>query len=163
MMEVWTEGYLSKFKFIINCGGENFGYMTCNLLTSELSYQEFGVTGVIVFEHSQPLSKKEVFKLLPYIRLSDFENYSHRLNAFFDSKVIGFRNAISITFKGYTHNNAHPLLVYEMNKVYEDWFKRPVDKLYNYISDIYFSDFKDERCFLAGGLMANVSEYPTNS
>lgn len=74
-METWNENYFSKFEFIIHCGSEIFGYFSCNLITSELSYQECGTSGVIVFEHSQMLSKKQVSKLLPYIRIGDFEIY----------------------------------------------------------------------------------------
>lgn len=43
-----------------------------------------------------------------------------------------------------------------MQYVYKDWYKRPVDKLYNYISNTYFSDFQNNSCFIAQGLMAGV-------
>lgn len=69
IIETWIKDYFSKIEFVIHTFDENLGYMACNLLTSELSYQECGVTGVIVFEHSQVLSKKQVSKLLSYIRV----------------------------------------------------------------------------------------------
>lgn len=35
-------------------------------------------------------------------------------------------------------------------------YKRPIDKLYNFISNTYFSDFQNNSCFIAQGLMAGV-------
>lgn len=43
-----------------------------------------------------------------------------------------------------------------MDYVYKDWYNRPVDSLYSFISDTYFSDFQNNRCFIAQGLMAGV-------
>ena len=43
-----------------------------------------------------------------------------------------------------------------MEYVYKDWYKRPIDKLYNFISNTYFSDFQNNSCFIAQGLMAGV-------
>ena len=43
-----------------------------------------------------------------------------------------------------------------MEYVYKDWYNRPIDKLYNFISNTYFSDFQNNRCFIAQGLMAGV-------
>lgn len=48
------------------------------------------------------------------------------------------------------------ILVYEMEFVYKEWYNRPIDKLYSFISDTYFSDFQNDRCFIAHGLMASV-------
>lgn len=55
---IWTKEYFSKIEFIIHSGCEIFGYFKCNLINSELSYQESGNTGIIVFELSQKLSEK---------------------------------------------------------------------------------------------------------
>lgn len=35
-------------------------------------------------------------------------------------------------------------------------YTRPVDSLYSFISDTYFSDFQNNRCFIAQGLMVGV-------
>ena len=43
-----------------------------------------------------------------------------------------------------------------MEYVYKDWYKRPIDKLYNFISNTYFSDFQNNSYFIAQGLMAGV-------
>lgn len=72
---IWNEKFFSKFEFLIHCGCEIIGHFECNLIMSELSYQECGNTGVLVFEHSRKLSEKELTKLLPFIRLSDCERY----------------------------------------------------------------------------------------
>lgn len=57
---------------------------------SELSYQECGNTGVLVFEHSCKLSEKELTKLLPFIRLSDFERYRRDKIPLEEKKIVGF-------------------------------------------------------------------------
>lgn len=152
---IWTEDYFSKFEFIIHCGCEIFGHFECHLIMSELSYQECGNTGVIVFEHSQKLSEKELSKMLPYILLSDFERYRQDRIPLEKKKIVGVRDECSITFKGYSQNG-QALLTYEMTYVYKDWYNRPIDKLYSYISDKYFSDNIKDRCFIAQGLMAGV-------
>lgn len=152
---IWTKEYFSKIEFIIHCGCEIFGYLECNLINSELSYQECGNTGIIVFEHSQKLSEKSLSKLMNYTRLIDFEQYRNRNNSNKNDKVIGFRYVFSITFKGYSQDG-QALLIYEMEYVYKDWYNRPVDNLYSFISDTYFSDFQNNRCFISHGLMAGV-------
>ena len=48
------------------------------------------------------------------------------------------------------------ILTYEMEFIYKDWYRRPIDKLYSFISDTYFSGFQNDRCFIAHGLMASV-------
>ena len=98
---IWTKEYFSKIEFIIHCGCEIFGYFECNLMNSELSYQECGNTGMIVFEHSQKLSEKALSKLMKYTLLIDFEKYRKGNNSNKNDKVIGYRDAFSITFKGY--------------------------------------------------------------
>ncbi|CYU68516.1 TPA: hypothetical protein ACGO7B_002109 [Streptococcus suis] len=151
----WNKDYFSKIEFIIHIGNTAFGYFKCNLMMSELSYQECGNTGTIIFEHSQKLSEKELSNLLPYVLLSNFESYRQERIFLKDSKIVGFRDVFSITFKGYSQDG-QALLTYEMAYVYKDWYNRPIDKLYSYISDTYFSDNKKERCFIAHGLMASV-------
>lgn len=152
---IWTKEYFSKIEFIIHCGCEIFGYLECNLMNSELSYQECWNTGIIVFEHSQKLSDKSLSKLMNYTRLIDFEQYRNRNNSNKNDKVIGFRDVFSITFKGYSQDG-QALLIYEMEYVYKDWYNRPIDNLYSFISDTYFSDFQNNRCFISHGLMASV-------
>lgn len=152
---IWTKEYFSKIEFIIHCGCEIFGYVECNLMNSELSYQECGNTGIIVFEHSQKLSDKSLSKIMNYTRLIDFEQYRNRNNSNKNDKVIGFRDVFSITFKGYSQDG-QALLIYEMEYVYKDWYNRPIDNLYSFISDTYFSDFQNNRCFISHGLMASV-------
>ena len=152
---IWTKEYFSKIEFSIHSGCEIFGYFKCNLINSELSYQESGNTGIIVFELSQKLSEKNLSKLLKYTRLIDFEPYRKRKNTNKNDKIIGFRDNFSITFKGYSQDG-QALLIYEMEYVYKDWYNRPVDNLYSFISDTYFSDFKNNRCFISHGLMASV-------
>ena len=44
----------------------------------------------------------------------------------------------------------------EAEFIYKDWYRRPIDKLYSFISDTYFSGFQNDRCFIAHGLMASV-------
>ena len=154
----WTEDYFSKFEFIIHCGYENFGYFSCNLIINELSYQECGNTGFLVFEHSQRLSKRELSKMLPYILLSNFEHYRKERIPLEEDMLVGFRDEFSITFKGYSQDGQE-LLTYEMMYVYKDWYNQPVDKLYSYISETYFSKFQKERCFIAHGLMASVHPF----
>ncbi|WP_438830910.1 hypothetical protein [Streptococcus pluranimalium] len=152
---IWNENYFSKFEFVIHCGCEIIGYFECNLMMSELSYQECGNTGVIVFEYSHKLSEKELSKILPHILLSDFGQYRHDRIPFEEKKIVGVRDIFSITFKGYSQDG-QPLLTYEMEFIYKDWYRRPIDKLYSFISDTYFLDFQNDRCFLAHGLMASV-------
>lgn len=152
---IWTKEYFSKIEFIIHCGCEIFGYLEYNLMNSELSYQECGNTGIIVFEHSQKLSEKSLSKLMNYTRLIDFDQYRNRNNSNKNDKVIGFRDVFSITFKGYSQDG-QALLIYEMEYVYKDWYNRPVDNLYSFISDTYFSNFQNNRCFISHGLMASV-------
>lgn len=152
---IWTKEYFSKIEFIIHCGCEILGYLECNLMNSELSYQECGNTGIIVFEHSQKLSEKSLSKLMNYTRLIDFEQYRNRNNSNKNDKVIGFRDVFSITFKGYSQDG-QALLIYEMEYVYKDWYNRPVDNLYSFISDTYFSNFQNNRCFISHSLMASV-------
>ena len=151
----WTKEYFSKIEFIIHCGCEIFGYFECNLMNSELSYLECGNTGMIVFEHSQKLSEKVLSKLMKYTRLIDFEKYRKGNNSNKNDKVIGYRDAFSITFKGYSQDG-QALLIYNMDYVYKDWYNRPVDNLYSFISETYFSDFQNNRCLIAQGLMAGV-------
>ncbi|MGS4809910.1 hypothetical protein [Streptococcus sp. Z554] len=152
---IWTKEYFSKIEFIIYCGCEIIGYFKCNLMNSELSYQESGVTGRLSFEHSQKLSEKYLSKLMNYTRLIDFEQYRVGKNSNKMDKVIGYRDSFSITFKGYSQDG-QPLLIYKMDYVYKDWYNRPIDKLYNFISDTYFSDFQNNSSFIAQGLMAGV-------
>lgn len=152
---IWTKEYFSKIEFIIHCGCEIFGYLECNLMNSELSYQECRNTGIIVFEHSQKLSEKSLSKLMNYTRLTDFEQCRNRNNSNKNDKVIGFRDVFSITFKGYSQDE-QALLMYEMEYVYKDWYNRPADNLYSFISKTYFSDFQNNRCFITQGLMASV-------
>ncbi|NQG96494.1 hypothetical protein HO675_00005 [Streptococcus suis] len=152
---IWNEHYFSKFEFVIHCGCEIIGCFKCNLIMSELSYQECGNTGVLVFEHSRKLTEKELTKLLPFIRLSDFERYRRDKIPLDEKKIVGIRDVFSITFKGYSQDG-QPLLTYEMEFVYKDWYNRPIEKLYSFISDTYFSDFQNDRCFIAHGLMASV-------
>ena len=110
---IWTKEYFSKIEFIIHCGCEIFGYLECNLMNSELSYQECGNTGIIVFEHSQKLSEKSLSKLMNYTRLIDFDQYRNRNNSNKNDKVIWFRDVFSITIKGYRQDGKE-LLKYEM-------------------------------------------------
>lgn len=152
---IWNENYFSKFEFVIHCGCEIIGYFECNLIMSELSYQECGNTGVLVFEYSRKLSEKELTKLLSFICLSDFERYRRDKIPLEEKKIVGIRDAFSITFKGYSQDG-QPLLTYEMEFIYLDWNCRPIDRLYSFISDAYFSDFQNDRCFIAHGLMASV-------
>ncbi|HEL9634641.1 TPA: hypothetical protein U0K44_001509 [Streptococcus suis] len=152
---IWNENYFSKFGFVIHCSCEIVGYFECNLMMSELSYQECGNTGGIVFEHSRRLSEKELTKLLPYVCLSDYERYRRDRIPLEEKKIVGVRDVFSITSKGYSQDG-QALLTYEMEFVYKDWYNRPIDKLYSFISEIYFSDFQNKRCFIADGLMTNV-------
>ena len=110
---------------------------------------------MIVFEHSQKLSEKALSKLMKYTRLIDFEKYRNGNNSNKNDIVIGYRDAFSITFKGYSQDG-QALLIYNMDYVYKDWYNRPVDSLYSFISDTYFSDFQNNRCYIAQGLMAGV-------
>ena len=152
---IWTKEYFSKIEFIIYCGCEIIGYFKCNLMTHELSYQESTNRGTFSFEYSQKLSEKSLSKLMHYTRLIDFEQYRVEKNSNKMDKVIGYRDSFSITFKGYSQDG-QPLLIYKMEYVYKDWYNRPIDKLYNFISDTYFSDFQNSSCFIAQGLMAGV-------
>ena len=152
---IWDKEYFSKFEFIIYCGCEIIGYFMCNLMTSELSYQESSNRGIISFEHSQKLSEKALSKLMLYTHLIDFEQYRTGNNSNKKDEIIGYRDVFSITFKGYSQDGS-PLLIYKMEYVYKDWYKRPIDKLYNFISNTYFSDFPNNSCFIAQGLMAGV-------
>ena len=70
-------------------------------------------------------------------------------------EIIRYSDAFSITLKGYSQDGL-ALLIYNMDYVYKDWYNRPVDSLYSYISDTYFSDFQNKRCYIAQGLMAGV-------
>lgn len=155
---IWNENYFSKFEYIIHCGCEIIGHFECNLMMSELSYQECGNAGVIVFEHSRKLSEKELTKILPYICLSDYERYRRDRIPLEEKKIVGVRDVFSITFKGYSQDG-QPLLTYEMEFVYKDWYRRPIDKLYSFISDTYFSDFQNDRCIIAHGLMVSVHPF----
>ena len=152
---IWNKDYFSKIEFIIYCGCEIIGYFKCNLMTSELSYQESSNRGIISFEYSQKLSEKALSKLMKYTRLIDFEKYRKGSNSNKKGIIVGYRDVFSITFKGYSQDG-QALLIYDMDYVYKDWYNRPVDKLYCFISDTYFSDFQNNQCFIAQGLMAAV-------
>ncbi|HFI0055475.1 TPA: hypothetical protein ACGORU_001818 [Streptococcus suis] len=118
---IWNENYFSKFEFVIHCGCEIVGYFECNLMMSELSYQECGNTWGIVFEHSRRLSEKELTKLLPYVCLSDYERYRRDRIPLEEKKIVGVRDVFSITFKGYSQDG-QALLTYEMEFVYNEMF-----------------------------------------
>ena len=82
-----------------------------------------------------------------YTHLIDFEQYRTGNNSNKKDKIIGYRDVFSITFKGYSQDGK-PLLIYKMEYVYKDWYKRPVDN-YTILSVIpIFLDFQNNSCFI---------------
>lgn len=137
--------YFSKIEFNIKApGNEPIAKFTCDLSTSELTYQEAGNTGAIVFEHQLTLTKWEKSGLLPHIRLSDFEVYLK------DSPTIQPQEHLKfpIIFKGYG-NSGQVLLKREIKKISLLGDQEPIEILYNYISETFFSEFKKKRCYMA--------------
>lgn len=57
---------------------------------------------MIVFEYSQKLFEKVLFKFMKYMLFIDFEKYRKGNNLNKNDKVIGYRDVFLIIFKGYS-------------------------------------------------------------
>ncbi|CQR24369.1 hypothetical protein BN1356_00718 [Streptococcus varani] len=150
----WNESYFSKFEFKIHSGYETVAILLCDVINGELSFQQVGNTGMIIEDHAFHLKEKQLSKLYKYIQVDDFEVYRNKK---FGKKkdIVGYRDGIYITFRGISLDGK-PILIYEMHYVYKDWYNSPADKLYDFISNTYFSDKKFKNCFISSGLMAFV-------
>ncbi len=153
-MTTWDTSYFSKFEFKIHCGYETIAILLCDLINRELSFQQVGNTGMIIEDHAMYLSEKNLSKLFNYIKVDDFDVYRNQ-NFGKKKEIIGYRDGISIKFKGISQDG-NPILIYEMDNVYKDWYNSPADKLYDFISKEYFSDKKYKRCYISSGLMSFV-------
>lgn len=154
-MVSWTVDYFSKFEFTIRRGSVPIAILLCDVVNGELSYQEWRNTKTISYEYATKLIEKQVNKLLPYIKIVDFVKCRQHKWDFSDPKVVGYRDEMSITFRGISQDG-QPMLIYDMAVLYKDWYNWPVDKLYDYLSKEYFSGKKESSCYIASGLMSSV-------
>ena len=152
-----TQGYFSKFEFNVHCGYESIAILECDLISRILSYQECGNTGVVILDSTRYLDDEQFDELLTYIKIADFEKcLLHEPNTF-NSNLVAYKRSISITFTGFDYAGK-PIIMYEMDTIYKAWQNWPTDKLYDYLSNKFFSKERYRRFFIYAGLITCVRE-----
>ena len=95
----------------------------------------------VVFSYGIKIPKLRMNELLFYCNALDFEPYRDRTPEFFDEGVIGYRDEVSMRFRGITNSHI-PLLELSMNYYYDEEHIWPTERLYRYLVKSYFEHDK---------------------
>ena len=98
----------------------------------------------VVVSHGIELSSEDIKELLPYCKVMDFEPYRNKFMSMDDPGFIGYRDEVSLCFKGVS-NSYVPLIELPMDYYYDEAHIWPSEKLYRYIVKKYFANKKKYR------------------
>ncbi len=115
-----------------------------NTLSKELSFEQIGRNGKVIWSYAKKMCKSELDELLPYINALEYEPYRDIRDSMEDEGFCGYRDEYSLHFIGFTDSYL-PLFWHDMTLLYRGKYIRPYEKLYQYLLKKYFSgkNFQD--------------------
>lgn len=106
----------------------------------------------VVFSYTHKFSEQEMKELLPLCNALDFEPYRDRKMSMNDEGYCGYRDELSLYFKGITDSYI-PKIELPMNYFYDEEHIWPSEKLYRYVMKKFMNDKKlKNRVVSYGGL-----------
>ena len=134
--------YYTKFEFEWHTAGMVYARLVCNVTYRELSYQQWDQSGrEIVFSFGHKLTDEDIKEMLPYINANSFEPYRNRKMSMDDPGYDGYRDEITMRFRGITDSEI-PLIELPMDYFYTEKYEWPTEKLYRYLANTFFPDSK---------------------
>ena len=95
----------------------------------------------VVFSYTHKFSECEIKKLLPLCNALDFEPYRDRKMSMDDEGYCGYRDEVSLYFKGVTDLYI-PKIELPMDYFYDEEHIWPSEKLYRYVKKTFMNDKK---------------------
>lgn len=93
----------------------------------------------VVFSHTHKFSECEIKELLPLCNALDFEPYRDRKMSMDDEGYCGYRDEVSLYFKGVTDSYV-PKIELPMDYFYDEEHIWPSEKLYRYVIKTFMND-----------------------
>lgn len=131
----WRLGYHNEeVKQMLNIHAGKNGIQTVQANAEELSSK-------VIFSKGIKLTSEQMKELLPYCNALDFEPFRDRKMSMNDPGYRGYRDEISMWFKGITDSYI-PKIELPMDYVYDDKHTWPSERLYQFIWEKYIKDNK---------------------
>lgn len=92
---------------------------------------------IVSFSYGIKLTNEDIESLLPYCNALLFEPYRNKKMSMDDAGYIGYRDEVSVRFRGITDSYI-PELVLPMNYYYDEEHIWPSEKLYRYLVKTFF-------------------------